>query len=98
MEEDREKNKKVKIAKIKVDRELCIGAASCVAVAPSVFEIDPENKAVMKRKVPPPTSDMTEREELEDQITDDETLILSAKSCPTQAIFLYDEEGNQIFP
>ena len=87
-----------KVFKIKVDRELCIGAASCVAVAPGVFEIDPENKAVMKRKVPPPTSDMTERGELEDQIIDDETLILSAKSCPTQAIFLYDEEGNQIFP
>lgn len=87
-----------KIFKIKVDRELCIGAASCVAVSPSVFEIDPENKAVMKRKVPPPTSDITERKELEDQAIDDETLILSAKSCPTQAIFLYDEEGNQIFP
>jgi|SRR3989338_5088545 len=90
--------KSVKIGKIKVDRELCIGAASCVAVAPGVFEIDPENKAVMKRKIPPPTSDATQREELEDQNTDDETLILSAKSCPTQAIFLYDEEGNQIFP
>lgn len=98
MEEDREKNKKVKIAKIKVDRELCIGAASCVAVTPGIFEIDPENKAVMKRKNMPPTSDITERGELEDQATDDETLILSAKSCPTQAIFLYDEEGNQIFP
>lgn len=90
--------KKNKVAKIKVDRELCIGAASCVAVAPGVFEIDPENKAVMKRKAMPPTSDIIERGELEDQIIDDETLILSAKSCPTQAIFLYDEEGNQIFP
>mgnify|MGYP007103350975 FL=1 len=25
-------------------------------------------------------------------------LLMAAQSCPTQAIFLYDEEGDQIFP
>ena len=30
---------------------------------------------------------------------DDEELILqAAESCPVQAIFLYDDEGNQIYP
>lgn len=81
-----------------VDRSLCIGAASCIAVAPSTFELDAENKAVLRRKQQPSRSDMTERRDLADQSIDDETLLLAAKSCPTQAIIVYDEEGHQIYP
>ena len=71
-----------KIGKIVVDRNLCIGAASCIAVAPGVFELDSENKAVVYN----------------DKGADDETILLAAKSCPTQAILVFDEEGNQVFP
>lgn len=71
-----------KIGKIFIDRDLCIGAASCIAVAPDVFDLDSENKAVVKDK----------------NAADDETLLLAAQSCPTKAIMLYDEEGNQIYP
>lgn len=74
--------KPLKIGKIVVDRNLCIGAASCIAVAPGVFELDSENKAVVYN----------------DKGADDETILLAAKSCPTQAILVFDEEGNQIFP
>ena len=74
--------KSLKIAKIIVDRNLCIGAASCIAVAPGVFELDSENKAVVYN----------------DKGADDETILLAAKSCPTQAILVFDEEGNQIYP
>jgi ferredoxin len=74
--------KPLKIGKIVVDRNLCIGAASCIAVAPGVFELDAENKAVVYN----------------DKGADDETILLAAKSCPTQAILIFDEEGNQIFP
>ena len=74
--------KQTRIAKIIVDRSLCIGAASCIAVAPGVFTLDGENKAVVYN----------------DKGADDETILLAAKSCPTQAILLFDEEGNQIFP
>lgn len=74
--------KPLKIAKIVVDRNLCIGAASCVAVAPGVFELDSENKAIVYNA----------------KGADDETILLAAKSCPTQAILLFDENGNQIFP
>lgn len=70
------------IKEIIVDRELCIGAASCIAVAPEVFELDGENKAIVK-----PHSGVT-----------DETILDSAKSCPTLAIILKDENGKQIFP
>lgn len=71
-----------KIAKIVVDRDLCIGAGSCVAITPEVFELDDKNKAVI----------------INPKGADDEMIFLSAQSCPTRAIFLYDEDGNQIFP
>lgn len=89
---------KVKIGKLMVDRNVCIGAASCIAVAPTGFELDAENKAVLRRKAAPPSSDETRRTDLEDQTIDDETLLLAAKSCPTQAIIVYDEDGKQIYP
>ena len=73
----------LRIARIEVDRELCIGAASCIPIAPDVFELDSENKAVVK----PGTSGWR---------NSDEEIILAAKSCPTRAIFLYDENGNEI--
>lgn len=33
--------------KVKVVRSLCIGAASCIAISPSIFKLDSENKAVI---------------------------------------------------
>ncbi|MBI4092399.1 MAG: ferredoxin [Candidatus Kerfeldbacteria bacterium] len=71
-----------KIGKIVVDRELCIGAASCLALAANTFELDEENKAIVKN----PKGDS------------DEDIHAAAVSCPTNAIFLYDEKGNQIYP
>lgn len=73
---------KKKIAKIYVDRDLCIGAASCIAIAPGVFKLDEENKAVVYNA----------------KGADDETILLAAQSCPTRAIILFDEDGNQIYP
>lgn len=70
------------IKDIHVDRELCIGAASCVAVAPEVFEMDPENKAIIKKA----------------DGADDQTILDAAKSCPTNAIILKDENGKQVWP
>lgn len=70
------------ITKIVVDRDLCIAAVSCMAVAAETWELDEENKIVVK----------------DANTVDDETLIASAEACPTKAIFLYDNAGNQIFP
>ncbi len=72
-----------KIAKIVVDRKACIGAATCVVVAPDAFEIDNENVAVVKAEA---------------MNVDDDTLMMAAQSCPTAAIALFDAEGNQLFP
>ena len=71
-----------RIARIEVDRELCIGAASCVAIAPNVFALDAENKAVV----------------LPNHGADDETILNAAKACPVNAIFLYDEAGQRLYP
>ena len=70
------------ISKIVVDRDLCIGAASCIAVSGATYELDNENKAIV----------------LDPNAIDDETLIMSAESCPTKAILLFDKEGKQVFP
>ncbi|MFH2062969.1 MAG: ferredoxin [bacterium] len=87
-----------KIASIKVDRDMCIGAAPCVAAAGSVFELDAEQKAVLKRKAGERSSDQTAKGDLEDGAVSDDTLLAAAQSCPVRAIHLYDEAGNQIFP
>lgn len=67
---------------IVVDREKCISAGSCVAVAPEVFELDGEGKAVVKNA----TGDS------------DEMIIDAAKACPTLAITIIGEDGKQIVP
>ncbi|TAK33157.1 MAG: ferredoxin [Chloroflexota bacterium] len=68
--------------KVRVDRELCLSAGNCIAIAPTVFEFDEERKAV----VLDPTS------------VDDDTLLEAAESCPFDAIIVEDEQGRQIYP
>lgn len=68
--------------KVKVDRELCSGVSNCVAMAPTVFKLDDQSKAV----VVDPSS------------VDEETLMETAKSCPENAIILDDDDGNQLYP
>ncbi|MBP9732332.1 MAG: ferredoxin [Candidatus Magasanikbacteria bacterium] len=71
-----------KIRRIVVDRQACIGAQSCVVVAPGVFQMDDGNLAY----VTDPDS------------TDEDTIMMAAQVCPVLAIYLYDEEGNKLFP
>lgn len=72
----------LKISKVVVDRDLCIGAAPCVTIAPAVFQLDEENKAYI----------------VDQNAADGDTILLAAQSCPVQAIIVYDEEGKQIYP
>jgi len=82
---------------IKVDPDLCIGAASCVTVAPETFQLNEENKAYVLDHGQEPTPRSYERVV---EVTDEEkeNLLLAAQSCPTLAVFVYDEEGKQLFP
>jgi len=68
--------------KVKVDGELCSGVSNCVAIAPTVFKLDDQNKAVV----------------LDPDSVDEETLIEAAESCPENAITVEDDEGNQLYP
>ncbi len=70
--------------KVKIIRDLCIGIATCVAVAPKVFKLDSENKAVF-----------IEGWEAESP----EVILQAAQTCPTEAIIIIsDEEGRQVWP
>ncbi len=75
----------VAIGKLKmhVDRDLCIGAATCIAVAPKTFVLDGEAKAIILQSA---------------QTETPETIIESAKACPVAAIIITDETGKKIFP
>jgi len=68
---------------MQIDQNLCIGAATCIAIAPRAWALDDQAKAVIL-----PTAD----EET------DEILIEAAQSCPVMAITIVDEDGKQIFP
>lgn len=87
-----------KISKIRVDRNLCIGAAPCISIAPEVFDLDEENKAVMKIKGRKKGVSRAERGELEAVAISDDILLAAAQSCPAKAIFLYDEDEKRIYP
>lgn len=77
-----EDKKEMKISKIKIDRDLCIGAGTCVVLAPNTFKMDDENIAVL----------------IDQEGNSAEEILMAAESCPTKAIFLYDDNGEQIYP
>lgn len=86
------------ITKVVVDRNLCIGATPCVFAAGTVFEMDGENKAIIKQKNGVKTSGPAERAQLEDEAVTDDTLMAAAQSCPVRAIILFDDTGKQVYP
>jgi len=70
-----------KIIKIVVDKDSCIGAGTCVALADKAFVLNDDNVAEVL------TTAMNHT---------DEELINAAKSCPTQAIKLLDANGKEV--
>jgi ferredoxin len=68
--------------KVRVDRDLCIGVGNCVAVAPTVFQLDKENKAVV----------------LDISSANEDKIMGAAESCPVNAIIIEDDQGNQTYP
>ncbi|MFQ6112197.1 MAG: ferredoxin [Nitrospinota bacterium] len=67
---------------VRIDRDKCSGDELCVQIAPGVFEMDDEGIAIV----------------IDPQGEDEETIREAAEACPTEAIILEDDEGNQIFP
>jgi len=69
---------------MEINRSLCIGAATCVALAPKAWALDDEAKAIIL--------DTADQES-------EEALVNAAKGCPVAAIMIIDNEtGKQIFP
>lgn len=69
--------------KITVIRAKCIAAGSCIETAPETFALDERSKAIV----------------IDPQGNNDDTIIEAARSCPTNAIVIVDEEtGEQIWP
>lgn len=83
--DDQSQDKTIQVGKykVKVVRDLCIGAASCIAVSPDTFLLDDQSKAVIK----------------EDSQDIPENILMAAQSCPTAAIIIIDSEtGEQVWP
>lgn len=68
--------------KVRVDRDLCIGVGNCEALAPTVFKVDNEDKAVV----------------LDPASVSPDTLQSAAESCPVSAIIIENDRGNQLYP
>lgn len=69
--------------RITIKRDLCIGAGSCVAIAPNTFDLDDKNIAIIK----------------EGEWEEDDIILAAAQSCPVFAIIIEDlETGKRIFP
>ncbi len=68
---------------VELNRDVCIGAASCVAIAGATFKLDETNKVLL----------------VEGDWDTDELILAAAQSCPVFAIKIKDAAtGRQIFP
>lgn len=93
-----EKPKVPPIKKIRVDHNLCIGSASCVAIAAKTFVLDTEGKAVVLDPKGKEAAASERQRPAGGWADSDEAVLEAAKSCPTSAIILEDEEGKQVYP
>jgi len=68
---------------VEISRDICIGAASCIAIAANTFMLDEGNKVLI----------------IEGEWDDDDIILAAAQSCPVFAITIKDATtGKQIFP
>ena len=69
--------------RISIDRALCTAQLkNCVLVAPSVFEIDAEGKAVVK----------------DPEGADEGLILRAALACQQRAVVVTDDDGSPIWP
>lgn len=82
--------------KLRISKELCIGAQTCVVEDPEHFVMDDyEGKADVRKDS---QSEIVRELELEVTEEQKERYIQIAQFCPTQAIIVCDENDNQLFP
>jgi ferredoxin len=64
--------------RVEVDPELCIGSGDCVETAPDVFELGPDDKAVVVDPDGAPLDDVVD----------------AARNCPVSAIRVMSADGD----
>jgi len=78
---------------VSVDQDLCMGAESCVGIAPEVFSLD-ENQLGRRTSTEP-----LGMIEVEERTVDSDKIIRAAKSCPYKAIRVRDAKtDDQLCP
>lgn len=65
-----------------VRREICESNGECVSMAPSVFDLDDEEICVVA----------------DPEGARDQKILDAARACPTDAITLVDQDGEQVWP
>ena len=81
--EDPKITRKVRKLTMHIDQSMCIGAATCVALAPKAWALDDQAKAYILDTV---------------EAESDEALLEAAKGCPVMAITVTDDTGKKLFP
>ncbi len=74
-----------------IEQDKCLGAMSCVSMAPSVFEYDITQRGLWRKQGEP-----LGMKNLDEEEVDSDTLRLAAESCPYQAIILKDALTGEI--
>ncbi|MDV3244044.1 MAG: ferredoxin [Nitrososphaerales archaeon] len=79
---------------VSIAQDKCLGAMSCVTLAPAVFAYDTTEKGLWRRHDEP-----LGMKEVEEGEVGSEAISLAAESCPYQAIKVRDAEtGEVLFP
>ena len=68
---------------IKIERPTCIGSKNCINAAPNLFELDEDQICSFKENT----------EEIQKDI-----IVEACSVCPVQALYVIDENGEQIVP
>lgn len=67
--------------RVEVDQDECMSSGKCVANHPDTFDFDNDELVVLTESA---------------SLASDEVKIHAARNCPSGAITLYDDEGNQV--
>lgn len=69
--------------RVMIDRNLCVGFGDCVQEGPEIFDLDGEDVATFVESPTPATT---------------EHLLAACRSCPVDALSVWDENGRLLLP
>lgn len=69
--------------KVRIDSNRCIAEENCISVAPDVFELDESQTVTF----------VTQPADIDSFLLKEACVV-----CPVDALYLFDEEGNQLVP